>query len=427
MSFFNAALLSVSAQAILGVLAYLRYRLLAGQFGVTHESDVLLLSLSIPILLALTVSGNIDATYLRHYYLDRDNRKHLAFCLASAVILLILTLCLALLSPLLAGIFRLPDSGPLTRLLCISSATFFFFCMSMVTKSIFLANEQFYLFNIGTLFHSILFYGLLFCVATVDGVIYVFVFAYLLQFLFVFVCLYYRNMRKTGLFVDRKLFLDCCGIWKSNLWVICAMIILAGGFFLPRMFVARVDPGAISALNYAEKLIQLPNTVITASLYSILLPYLYKSRRSSKALQGNLIALTLIITIPACIAMYLLDTRIVSAAYTGRHFDASAADMVAKAFDGYIPSFLTLMMLMFYLKLLLSRDKYREVFIGAILSFGSLALMGYYLTAYYGVAGGGLAYSLSCIVPVFYWATVLNRRGIVLEQSDVSEQQPRDL
>ena len=80
--------------------------------------------------------------------------------------------------------------------------------------------------------------------------------------------------------------------------------------------IASFIPGAVSILSYAERLYQLPLAIIGVTFGTILLPELsqiYKKKdiTSANNLQNNAIILSLVLSVPATIGLFVLANPII--------------------------------------------------------------------------------------------------------------------
>lgn len=105
--------------------------------------------------------------------------------------------------------------------------------------------------------------------------------------------------------------------------------------------IASILPvGGISYLYYAERLNQLPLSVIGTAMSTVLLPLLAKSIRAgrhdeAKAMQNQGIELSMLLTVPAMIGLVLLAEPLVKMLYERGAFDGDAAQQTAYALMAY--------------------------------------------------------------------------------------------
>lgn len=105
--------------------------------------------------------------------------------------------------------------------------------------------------------------------------------------------------------------------------------------------IASILPvGSISYLHYAERLNQLPLSVIGTALSVVLLPFLAKSirkghRQEAKSTQTQGIELAMLLTVPAAVALFILAEPLIKMLYQHGAFDAQAARYTSYALMAY--------------------------------------------------------------------------------------------
>ena len=111
--------------------------------------------------------------------------------------------------------------------------------------------------------------------------------------------------------------------------------------------IASFIPGAVSILSYAERLYQLPLAIIGVTFGTILLPELsqiYKKKdiTSANNLQNNAIILSLVLSVPATIGLFVLANPIIHLIYERGVFvseDTSKTANALAAFSLGLPAF----------------------------------------------------------------------------------------
>lgn len=105
--------------------------------------------------------------------------------------------------------------------------------------------------------------------------------------------------------------------------------------------IASILPvGGISYLYYAERLNQLPLSVIGTAMSTVLLPMLAKCIRAgkqdeAKAMQNQGIELSMLLTVPAMIGLVILAEPLVKMLFERGAFDADAAQQTSYALMAY--------------------------------------------------------------------------------------------
>jgi putative peptidoglycan lipid II flippase len=183
------------------------------------------------------------------------------------------------------------------------------------------------------------------------------------------------------------------------------------------MFIASWLPaGAISYLNYADRLAQLPLGVVGAAMSTALLPVLSRQLRSGKALSAHRsmnrgIELSLALTLPAAIALIITAEPIIAVLFQRGAFTAEKVAETAPALAAYaagLPAFVLIKSLApgFFAR----GDTATPVKIGIITVAFNLCL-NLLLTPHLQHVGIALATSLSSWANAGMLAFMLARRG----------------
>lgn len=108
---------------------------------------------------------------------------------------------------------------------------------------------------------------------------------------------------------------------------------------------STLDPGAITALSYAWRLVNLPETLLVASLLVPLYPAL-SAAADNRAEVRRLVSrgLSLIVTVltPLCVALAVASRAVVELVFGYGAFDAEAVGRTAEAMVWYVPAILAL-------------------------------------------------------------------------------------
>ena len=99
-------------------------------------------------------------------------------------------------------------------------------------------------------------------------------------------------------------------------------------------FATRLEEGAMSFLNYADRLNQLPLGVIGIALGTAILPALSRligreDKEGARRLMGTALELSMLLTIPAAVGLFVCAEPLVTAIFLGGRFDAGDAEVTA--------------------------------------------------------------------------------------------------
>ncbi|WP_338721554.1 murein biosynthesis integral membrane protein MurJ [Devosia sp. XK-2] len=123
-------------------------------------------------------------------------------------------------------------------------------------------------------------------------------------------------------------------------WVLAVPAILAGGITQINIFVGTIiasgADNAISVLSYADRLYQLPLGIIGIAIGTVLLPELSRHLkggrdREARASQDQALFVSMLLTMPAAVALIALAEPIVRVLFERGAFDALATQQTAQA------------------------------------------------------------------------------------------------
>jgi putative peptidoglycan lipid II flippase len=124
-----------------------------------------------------------------------------------------------------------------------------------------------------------------------------------------------------------------------ELFVLILPATLAGGiYYLSQFFYAafatRLPEGTLAHIGYADRLNQLPLAIIGSALGTAILPAISRAvdtddPSEAAAIQGQAVDLSMLLTLPAAVALAVISGPIISAIYQGGRFDAADASATA--------------------------------------------------------------------------------------------------
>lgn len=137
----------------------------------------------------------------------------------------------------------------------------------------------------------------------------------------------------------------------KRLLVLAVPTAIAGGItqvnLLVGQIIASAQSGAISVMNYADRLMQLPLGIIGISIGVVLLPELTraltaKNGQEAMHLQNRSLEFGLGLTVPAAVGLFMLNLPLVALVYERGAFDRDTAELTASVLAGFaigLPSF----------------------------------------------------------------------------------------
>ncbi|MCB1307602.1 MAG: murein biosynthesis integral membrane protein MurJ [Leptospiraceae bacterium] len=167
--------------------------------------------------------------------------------------------------------------------------------------------------------------------------------------------------------------------------------ITIASYFIPE------EMGAVPALRFAHRLIQLPTGVIGVALSTAILPALARIIRDGEARDslefGSALRFALFLTVPAAIGLYLLGPQIIDLIYFGGEWDERSSAVTWQALQFYslgIPVFsLNKILTSSYYAYQDTRTPVRIMIVTLVLNFGMNLML------VHSLAQGGIALSTS--------------------------------
>ena len=181
-------------------------------------------------------------------------------------------------------------------------------------------------------------------------------------------------------------------------------------------FLNQLDAGSISYMNYADRLNQLPLGIIGIALSTAILPTLSKfvgskNREGTDRIQSDAIELSMLLTIPAAVALAICATPFVTMIFQGGRFDladAAATGEVLAALVLGLPAFVLVKVLVpnFY-----ARSDTRTPVYAAFISLTVFVALNFAVMTEYGVVGVAYASVVGAWINVIFLYIVLVKRG----------------
>ena len=206
-----------------------------------------------------------------------------------------------------------------------------------------------------------------------------------------------------------------------RLGIIALPAAIGGGAYqintlLQLYFLNQLDDGAVSYMNYADRLNQLPLGIIGIALSTAILPTLSKfvgsdNKAGADRIQSDAIELALLLTIPAAVALAICAEGFVIMIFQGGRFDLADAavtgDVLAALVLG-LPAYVLVKVLVpnFY-----ARADTRTPVVAAFISLGVFIAVSLALLGPLGVIGVALASVVGAWINVAFLLTVLGWRG----------------
>ncbi|MGB7408922.1 MAG: murein biosynthesis integral membrane protein MurJ, partial [Pontixanthobacter sp.] len=181
-------------------------------------------------------------------------------------------------------------------------------------------------------------------------------------------------------------------------------------------FLNQLDSGAVSYMNYADRLNQLPLGIIGIALSTAILPTLSKfvgsdNREGAARVQSDAIELAMLLTIPAAVALAVCATPFITMIFEGGRFDAADASLtggVLAMLVAGLPAYVLVKVLVpnFY-----ARADTRTPVYAALVSLAVFVTFNLILLDRYGVVGVAAASVIGAWLNAAFLYAVMAKRG----------------
>lgn len=181
-------------------------------------------------------------------------------------------------------------------------------------------------------------------------------------------------------------------------------------------FLNQLEEGAVSYMNYADRLNQLPLGIIGIALATAILPNLSKfiggeDEERASALQSDAIELAMLLTIPAAVALAICAEPFVTMIFQGGRFDMADAAVTGEVLAALVlglPAYVLVKVLVpnFY-----ARADTKTPVIAAFISLGVFIALNIATLGMFGVVGVAYASVIGAWINVTFLLVVLAMRG----------------
>jgi putative peptidoglycan lipid II flippase len=207
----------------------------------------------------------------------------------------------------------------------------------------------------------------------------------------------------------------------KRLGIIALPAAIGGGAYqintlLQLYFLNQLESGAVSYMNYADRLNQLPLGIIGIALSTAILPTLSRfvgggNREGADRVQSDAIELAMLLTLPATIALAICGIPFVTMIFQGGRFDAADAAMTGTVLTALVmglPAYVLVKVLVpnFY-----ARADTRTPVYAAVAALAIFVTLNLLFLERFGVAGVAAASAIGAWVNAAYLYLVLTARG----------------
>ncbi|WP_456273206.1 murein biosynthesis integral membrane protein MurJ [Bacillus sp. AK031] len=338
----------IGAVAIINLAArligFLREVLIGFHFGTSMEADSVVAAYTIPNFLYLAAGGAIATAFIS-VYSKTEGRLQQSFRQ------LVFTYTFTFFFVVSLAFFLFPNfwidlffwgfdmkekalTSDLFKLMGISTV---FLSISMFFTGVLNAHDRFRASALGPLFNNLIFVGVAALCYSGAG-IEAYAYAAVLGALFMFGVLFH-SLRKEQLLTFRFTWsLSEKGYFKRFLFI--ALPILFGGatlqfyFLIHRIFASQLAEGAIAALNYSSKFVQLPQTILMTAVTTVIYPLIARTiaagdREKLDDILNRGLSLLAFVMVPASIYVFFYAEELISLLFEYGQFNAESTVVTA--------------------------------------------------------------------------------------------------
>ena len=206
----------------------------------------------------------------------------------------------------------------------------------------------------------------------------------------------------------------------KRLLVLMGPAIITGGVVQINIMIGRIiassQDGAISLLNYADRINQLPLGIIGIAVGVVLLPELSRALKASNAeevhsLQNNSLEFSLALTLPAAVGFAVMPIPIVNILYQRGAFDAETTALTAAALAAFAIGLPAYVLIKVFLPAFFAREDMKSPLWYSLISVALNIALSLLLFPRLGHVAIALATSISAWVNVLFLGGSLWRRG----------------
>lgn len=410
------------------VLAFVRDALIASKFGVSYATDIYMFSLGIVYLLT-TISYGLTTTFIPIHteYVESGSKEEAnrftnnvlnVSMIFTTVLIFVGVICAYYIVYLFAPGFKntiyvFNTSVSITRIMLLS---LIFMSIQSVITGVLQAHKQFYEPSAMALFSNIVFIAYLVFLASKYGIVgfaWATVVGFLTQLL-----INLPKYKKLG--YKYKPVINFKDPSLRRLFILMIPVIVSTStaqlsLFINRFFASTIFEGAVSALDFSNKLNSLVYEVFAVAISMVIYPVLssfvvqnnteeYK-RSLTKAV--NIISLVMV---PAAVAMGVLRIPIINIIFRRGAFDERAVALTASAFLFYCPAMVAYGLRDVLNKAFYSLQDTRTPMFNSLFGVGINIVLNIVLIKSMKVSGLTFASTISAIITTIILIASLNKR-----------------
>ncbi|MBL3642465.1 murein biosynthesis integral membrane protein MurJ [Bacillus sp. RHFB] len=403
--------------AIGKVLGFGRESIIAAYFGASSMADVFFVASLIPTILFTALGSGLQAGVIPIYLEKKaDNAKkadEFISVLGSFFMLVagVLTIaCMIFIKPLVmmtAPGFSDSELALTESLTRIMLPSLLFFTLSYMATGVLNANKRFILPALtSTAQNTVIIAATVLFAAPfgIEGLAWGFVFGAASQFLIQYPSLKKYGIRPVVSFLPHKR--QIAQTLFTFYPIIIAALAIQLNSVVDRIIATSLETGSVSALNYANRLLWLPLSIVLTPLITVLYPSIVE-----RALIGyqSFLNLTLkglksllFLAIPFMVVMLISGNSLITLAFQRGAFDASATDMTYRAFFFYSAGLPFFALRDYLMNAFYALKKTKVAMYSCLIAVLLNVLLSWVLSRYLGVGGIALASGISMLLQSLY-------------------------
>ncbi|WP_250095675.1 murein biosynthesis integral membrane protein MurJ [Halalkalibacter alkaliphilus] len=393
-------------------IGFLREVVIGYQFGTTNIADSVIAAYTLPNFFYVVLGGAITTAFISIFSKMDDPLKRETFVSSIftwlSLLLLVFTVLLMLFSEAVIGLlfqgFAVEEVKLTADLFQFMAPATLFLVLSMWFTGILNVNGKFTLATTSTLVMNVVF-----VIIAVVAFPYIgpYAHAYGAIISAIAMAVMLIILLKKGKFVRFRLNFKIDDDFKK-MWRLALPIILGGAtlqfyFLIHRIFASELASGAIAALNYSSKIVQLPQSVLMTAVTTVIYPLLAKKVAANEqddiqALYQKGLRMMTIIIIPATIFAFFYAEEIFRLVFEYGSFTRESTLIAAPLFQILVIAMFAHSANLYVTRFFYAKEKsVLPVLLGTISVFGINVVLNLLFIERFGAAGLAAGTSISAI------------------------------
>ena len=414
--------------AIAKLLGFLRESVIAGYYGTTPQAEVYFVAIVIPAILFNAMSTSISGAMVPIYAEEKKKNEKEArqFLSVMATFFILLAIIITVICMMLSPFFIkwmvhgfTPDQQSMTVTMTnVLLPCLIFFVLSAIATGVLNTNKKFTASAAIAIPQSLIIIGFVVFLSQTYG-IWAAAIGTLLGSISQFAVQYPQfRQYKIGFSLNYKPYKQKI---KDSIWMVFPVMIASIAVQLndvtDRMFSSSLPVGSISSLNYANKLMYLPFSIVTLSIMTVFFPTIVdvaisqKEKLAAKVIQGG--HAILYATFPFVILLLFQGEQIVQIAFERGAFTHEDTIKTASVLQVYAVALLFLSMRDYLMKCHLAAKETKIMMIISIVGVLVNILGSYAFSSIFGAKGIAMGFVMNMIVQTIWFSvSIFKNRSI---------------